>query len=297
MNAYPLVSVLMTAYNREKYIGEAIESVLASSYSNFELIIVDDGSSDGTVKIAKEYEVIDSRLKVYVNEKNLGDYHNRNKAASYATGKYIKYLDSDDAMYPWCLQVMVYCMEQYPSVALGLTSNTLMDVKYPLLLSSIDAYKMYYFKNLVLGIGPTGTIIRRDVFEKLSGFSGEQFIGDTELWLKITQKNNSVWMPPGLFYWRVHSGQQIVLESLNAEVEAIRHRLNKYYLASTECPLSKQDSKLAIRNLTNIKCRSIVKNLCAGKISESVLRKKKLNLTATDFFSSIYKNRYPDRTL
>ncbi len=177
----PLISVYIPAYNSEKYIGEAIENVLASSYSNFELIVVDDGSLDSTVKIARHYEAKDNRLKVYVNERNLGDYHNRNRAASYATGKYIKYLDSDDAMYPCCLQVMVYCMQKYPSVALGLTSKTLIDVKYPLVLSSADAYKMYYFKNLALGIGPTGTIIRRDVFEKLGGFSGEQFIGDTEL--------------------------------------------------------------------------------------------------------------------
>ena len=64
----PLVSVLMTAYNREKYIAEAIESVLASTYTNFELIIVDDCSTDKTVEIAKSYEVKDNRIKVYIND-------------------------------------------------------------------------------------------------------------------------------------------------------------------------------------------------------------------------------------
>ena len=75
---------------------EAIESVLASSYSNFELIIVDDGSSDSTVSIARKYEVEDNRVKLYVNKKNLGDYPNRNYAATLAKGHYLKYLDSDD---------------------------------------------------------------------------------------------------------------------------------------------------------------------------------------------------------
>ncbi len=75
-NNLPLVSVLMTVYNREKYIAEAIESVLASSYTNFELIIVDDGSKDHSVEIAQKYEAQDHRIKVYVNEQNLGDYSN-----------------------------------------------------------------------------------------------------------------------------------------------------------------------------------------------------------------------------
>ena len=88
------ISVLMTAFNREKYIGEAIESVLASTFKDFELIIVDDCSSDKTVEIAKNYENLDKRVKVFLNEKNLGDYSNRNKAASLANGKYIKYVDA-----------------------------------------------------------------------------------------------------------------------------------------------------------------------------------------------------------
>ena len=79
--ATPLVSVLMTAYNREKYIAEAIESVLASTFQDFELIIVDDCSRDHTVEIVRRY-TSDPRLQVHVNEKNLGDYPNRNRAAS-----------------------------------------------------------------------------------------------------------------------------------------------------------------------------------------------------------------------
>lgn len=101
------ISVLMTAYNREKYISQSIESVLSSTHNDFELIIVDDCSKDKTVEIAKWYEKTDSRIRVYVNEENLGDYPNRKKAVTFASGKYIKYLDSDDIMYPSCLETMV----------------------------------------------------------------------------------------------------------------------------------------------------------------------------------------------
>ena len=101
-----MVSVLMTAYNREKYLGFAIESILASSYREWELIIVDDVSKDGTVAVASSYAEKDSRIRVFRNEKNLGDYPNRNQAAAYARGKYLKYIDADDYLYPWGLDIL-----------------------------------------------------------------------------------------------------------------------------------------------------------------------------------------------
>ena len=115
----PLVSVLMTAYNREMYIGEAIESVLASTYSNFELIIVDDVSSDNTLAIVQRYAERDNRIRVYVNESNLGDYPNRNQAARYASGKYIKYLDSDDKIFDFGLEYCITQMEKNPEAAIN----------------------------------------------------------------------------------------------------------------------------------------------------------------------------------
>ncbi|MEO5967024.1 MAG: glycosyltransferase family 2 protein, partial [Ferruginibacter sp.] len=99
INDTPLISVLMTAYNREDFISEAIESVLDSTYKNFELIIVDDGSTDNTVPIAKKFEVIDERIKVYENKTNLGQFSNRNYAATLASGEYIMYVDSDDKIF------------------------------------------------------------------------------------------------------------------------------------------------------------------------------------------------------
>ncbi len=112
----PLVSVLMASYNSEDYIAVAIQSVLKSTYKNFELIITDDNSTDGTYAIAKAYEAKDNRVKVIRNAENYGDYPNRNQAASYATGKYLKYVDHDDYIYPYGLEQLVYYMEQFPDV-------------------------------------------------------------------------------------------------------------------------------------------------------------------------------------
>lgn len=165
MNNSPLVSVLMTAYNREHYIIEAIESVLSSSYTNFELIIVDDCSMDATVSIVKEFEKKDSRLKLYVNEKNLGDYPNRNRAAGYAKGKYLKYLDSDDRLYPEGLKYCVECMEENAAADWAIIYPGKIDTEF--LLKPTEAIEWHFFKDPFLKAGPGGTIIKKDFFFRI----------------------------------------------------------------------------------------------------------------------------------
>lgn len=91
-----MVSIIMASFNREKYISESINSVIAQTYSDWELIISDDGSQDCTCSIVEKYSDIDSRVKLLVSPVNLGAAHARNMALHEAKGKYIAYLDSDD---------------------------------------------------------------------------------------------------------------------------------------------------------------------------------------------------------
>ena len=90
-----MISVIIPAYNAEKYIGRAIESILSSSFRNFELIIVNDGSIDNTDKILQHYEQIDNRVKVF-NKQNGGSASARNVGISNAKGDYICFVDADD---------------------------------------------------------------------------------------------------------------------------------------------------------------------------------------------------------
>ena len=91
-----LCSVIMPAYNSERYIAEAIESVLQQSYRNIELIIVDDCSSDNTGTIIQEYASGDARVRYIKNDRNMGCAEARNIAIRYSAGKYISFIDSDD---------------------------------------------------------------------------------------------------------------------------------------------------------------------------------------------------------
>lgn len=95
----PKFSIIVVAYNLEKLIGRAIDSILEQTYTNFELLVVDDCSKDDTVKIMRQYESQDNRVKVIANERNSGPSISRNSAVDIAKGDYIVYLDGDDALY------------------------------------------------------------------------------------------------------------------------------------------------------------------------------------------------------
>ena len=206
-NEHPLVSVLMTAFNREKFIAEAIESVLASAYSNFELIIVDDASSDNTASIARRYEKQDKRVKVYINEENLSQFPNRNKAASLAKGKYIKYVDSDDTIFPWTLEYCVDMMEKYPDAGMGILY--LKDKIKDEYLHPKDTIQKNFFQSRILHIGPIGIILNREVFSTAGYFETKYGVpSDMYFNLKMAALYPTVLLKKQFFYYRVHEGQE-----------------------------------------------------------------------------------------
>ncbi len=285
-----LVSVLMTAYNREKYIAEAINSVLASDYTNLELIVVDDGSSDNTVSIARYYESMDPRVQVFQNEKNLGDYPNRNKAAGYAKGKYLKYVDSDDMIYTASLSVFVEAMEKFPEAAVGIMSKEEKEKKMaPVQLTPAEAYHCHFFQKGILDTGPSGLIFRTDRFREIGGFSGKRYIGDTEINLRLAARWPIVRIEPGLVFWRQHEGQEIVAGSsstgyLELELPMIREELNK-----KECPLSSEEKAPIIKYYRTLSARQILKLAIANqKPGLAVSLYKKLSLNGTDLMNAVF---------
>jgi glycosyltransferase involved in cell wall biosynthesis len=203
----PIVSVLMTAYNREQYIAEAIESVLHSGYENFELIIVDDCSVDNTLSIIQGYERQDSRVKVYRNEKNLGDYPNRNKAATYARGKYLKYVDSDDKLLPGGLRYCVELMEDHPDADWGILFPG--ELSHEHVLSPRGAIEFHFFRDPFLKVGPGGTILNRHYFNKIGTFPvlyGPA--NDMYFNLLAASKGNVLLLKDIFLYYRIHEGQE-----------------------------------------------------------------------------------------
>lgn len=113
MKEHPLVSVCITAYNREEFIQVAINSVLRQTYQNFEIIVIDDGSTDNTVLKIEKFK--DSRIKLFRNDKNRGVVYSRNHYLEKATGEYIAVLDSDDIWHPEKLNLQMSFFDRNPS--------------------------------------------------------------------------------------------------------------------------------------------------------------------------------------
>lgn len=260
MDIKPLVSVLMTAYNRERYIREAIESVLSSTYANFELIIVDDGSSDNTLDIANDYGKKDNRIRVYANERNLGDYPNRNKAASYARGKYLKYVDSDDMIVPETIEIMVDGMERHPEAAIGLASRERFDVKTDyVMLHPLETYRDHFYRTGLLSVSPTFSIIRTDVFVKEHGFWELRNVSDNEFWLRIAGKSPILKFSEGLIVWREHDQQEFRLAP-EAYLEN-NFKILSDKLRDPRCPLTRKEATLILEKEKRSISRELIKHM------------------------------------
>jgi len=160
----PLVSIVMAAYNEEKYISEAIKSILNQTYTNFEFIIINDGSTDQTESIILSYQ--DKRIKYLKNEKNLKLIESLNKGLSVANGKYIARMDADDISSSIRLERQIAFMELNPDIGIsGSQLNVFGDatgqMKFPLTHEDI-CLRLF----MTSCFGNNVVIFRKKIFEK-----------------------------------------------------------------------------------------------------------------------------------
>ena len=111
-----LLTVLMPVYNAEKFLAESINSILSQTYSNFEFVILDDGSTDNSLKIIKAYAKEDKRIKILVNNKNQKTAKSRNILLKKATTEFIAWMDADDISLPYWLQTQMDFLKQNSNI-------------------------------------------------------------------------------------------------------------------------------------------------------------------------------------
>jgi glycosyltransferase involved in cell wall biosynthesis len=257
----PRISVLLTSYNREHYIAAAIESVLAQSLTDFELLIVDDGSTDGTVGIARRY-LSDPRVRLVQNDRNLGQFQNRNYAATLARGEFLKYHDSDDLMYPHCLSVMAEALAAEPRAALALSAHSAWSGgPAPMLLTPQLAYEREFLGYGLFQLGPAAAMFRVQAFRDLGGFPVAGVASDYMFWLKVCAAANVLLVPADLFYYRWHPGQEVA--SAGAELEYAKTIAAPAWemLNSPDCPLRGPALEQAKRNFLYTLARDAYRHL------------------------------------
>lgn len=166
------VSVLTPAYNAEHYISLAIESILNQTFADFEYIILDDASTDSTLKIIQEYAQKDKRIRVVTNRKNLYIAGARNKLIKEAKGKYIVWQDADDISLPQRIEHQLQFMEKHPKIGIVGGFLEFFGVEGVRGTRKYAQYDQSLRKNIfkISPVAQPASMIRREVFEKVGEY-------------------------------------------------------------------------------------------------------------------------------
>ncbi len=206
MNSFPLISVLMPAYNAEKYIGEAIESILNQSFADFELLVINDGSTDKTEEIILSFE--DKRIHYIKNDTNLKLIATLNKGIDLATGKYIARMDADDVCQPKRFAKQIDFLEKHPDYALCgswayLINNKGEKTKRIKYINEDELLRISLLFSCPI-IHPT-VMIRTDILKQFKYNPSALHTEDLDLWLRITNSGLKIAnLPEFLFKYRWH---------------------------------------------------------------------------------------------
>ena len=203
----PKISVIMPAYNSEKYIAEAIESILSQTFTDFEFIIIDDGSTDRTVEIISRYN--DSRIRFYQNENNMGVAATLNRGLDLATGEYIARMDSDDISLPDRFKKQIEYLEKRKEVAVCGTDLELFGVKYGKFIHSTSPKTLKVDLLFDSPLAHPSVMMRKSQLKDVGLYYDVSYNGieDYELWYRISKKYEIANIDQCLLRYRVHPAQ------------------------------------------------------------------------------------------
>ena len=225
----PVVSVVIAAYStKQEYFQESIESILRQTLRNFELIVVDDGLSEENRSYLARLN--DSRLKVLVNEKNVGQSISVNKGISISQGKYIARMDSDDIATPNRLSSQVSYMESHPEcIACGgfaerTDNHKIVPVNYP----DIDSRRMGFFWGCDM-IHPTMMIRRSSLSEfGIRYDENQRYAQDYMIWIDFMLRGEIGIVPDVVLRYRIHPGQITAVKRAAQDEYAVRAQKKLY---------------------------------------------------------------------
>ena len=204
----PKISVIMPAYNAEKYIGEAIRSILGQSFRDFEFIILNDCSTDRTEDVIRSFD--DPRIVYLKNERNMGVAATLNRGLAVAQGQYIARMDADDISHPERFGKQAAYLDIHPEVAvLGSDLECFNEdgvIRTGWSVSEPGQMKVDMFFSC--GLAHPSVMMRADVIQALGGYDPDyNGLEDYELWCRVLEKHHITTLPQILLRYRIHGGQ------------------------------------------------------------------------------------------
>lgn len=204
MSKHLKVSIVLPVYNGEKYISQAIESVLQQSYANWELIIVNDCSTDHTLEIVGEFVKKDVRICVYNNEINLKLPRALNVGFSKASGDYFTWISDDNYLRPNMIEILVETLDRNPDIGMVYSNYSLIDPEGRL----INEVVLGEPHDLLYGdvCGPS-FLYRRTVADKVGEYDSALFLAeDYDYWMRIYHEVPILHIQDNLYFYRKHDG-------------------------------------------------------------------------------------------
>ena len=261
-NSGLLVSIIMPAYNAQRYISEAIKSVLNQTFQEWELIVIDDGSIDDTASIVQAFD--DKRI-VYIHQDNAGVSAARNAGLSYAQGEYITFLDADDVLPKKSLDVRVDYLQKHPNVDLVDGQILVKDVD---LVTLIRTYTPYYQGKLL----PELLALNSHVFFNVCYMFRTEILGD------IRFKNGMTHAEDLLFYIALSSKSDVMYGFVSEIIYVYRFG-----------HASAMTNLVGLEEGYIVLLKEIKKDKSISRISYLILKLKILKIM---FLSWIYKNKF-----
>jgi len=212
MQNFPLVSIICLSYNHESYVVEALNSVVNQTYSNYELLIADDCSSDHSVAVIQNWLKNHPNVYFQANEKNLGNTKTFNQLAKKAKGKFIIDLAADDVLLPNCIEKQITTFQNTKHKNLGIVYGNLIEIgeggnfltnyyteeDHP---QSGNIYEMVISHSTK--ICSVSSMVKREVFENVGYYNEELFFEDLDLWVKASRIYEFEYIPEILAKKRV----------------------------------------------------------------------------------------------
>jgi len=230
-NQNPKVSVIIPTYNRAKLLPRTINSVLNQTFQDFELIIVDDGSTDNTKEVIKGFQNKDERIK-YVYQNNQGESGARNTGLRESQGEYVAFLDSDDEWLPEKLEKELELFKRSDRKHLGFVSCNALIKKG----DGIREYKTPRYKNNFKELlkrnficSPSSVLIKNKVFNSVGVFDKKLKIGpDWDMWIRIAREYDFDFVPEPLFKYYIHGNNITKTLSLSKKERNLKYIFQKY---------------------------------------------------------------------
>ncbi|MCS7272645.1 MAG: glycosyltransferase [Fimbriimonadales bacterium] len=205
----PRVSVLIPSYNHARFLPATLQSVFDQTYTDYEIVVVDDGSTDGSVELLRSYG---DRIRLFTQQ-NRGTYPTLNRCVAESRGEYLAILNSDDLWAPTKLEKQVAFLDAHPQVGLVHTGGHFIDAEGRILSNNPLGFPwprtptgniielLVRYNRIV----PSSAVLRRECFERVGGFREDLYgLGDWEMWLRVALEYDIGYIDEPLTLYRVH---------------------------------------------------------------------------------------------